>query len=108
MTEEQKYLYKLCDRINNNTRSNILYVLRPDSYLEEYLSSEQANWVKKSWSDSIVYIPRYDKEYRIIRASENARGYKPKHVIIDSRIPLSLIRNVVEPGLMVCASCHYF
>lgn len=107
MTSKQKYLIKLCDRINNKG-SNILYCSWPDSYIEEYLSSEHAEWIQKSWNKDIVYIPRYNKGYQIIRANDNIRGYKPKHVLIDSRIPLDVICTIIEPSLLTCASCYYF
>ncbi len=104
--EIKKYLSEMCNRINN--RHGIIAILKLDDYVTSFLDSEHAEWIRKKYNSGTVYIPRFDAKYEIVTISEGFRGYKPKMVIIDSRLSFDVLQCIIEPCLICCAQCNYF
>lgn len=108
--EVKEYLHKLCDRINQrNANDNVIYIKSSDEYIKQFLESEHAQYMeKRACGYGTVYLPRYNANFKLVLCGDNARGYKPRKVLIDSRLPIDLIQCIVEPSLIVCSQCGWF
>lgn len=113
--EEVKTMYLLSSEIYYNNRKNKWTYKHPSNTMfvsshntpkiEEYIQKHNGTWIRKSRVTGGEFSLPNGDIYRIVSASDNARGHKPYKVIVDRDIDINILKNVVIP---CCTHCCYF
>lgn len=92
---------------SNQIVRNIIWVSAFDDIVKNYLVSRGAKCLCKSYTSPIYEID--GEQWIVIRASNNARGYRSYKSIIDSRIDIKQLYVIVNPSCnLYCCDVSYF
>lgn len=93
---------------SNQTVRKILYCLKEDEKVLNYIKSLGGVYNKRSYDRSTFVLPN-GEEYIILKPSNNTRGYRAYKTIIDDRLPIENIQCFVLPYCsFYCCSLEIF
>lgn len=111
--EDSSFLSLMISHYNNRQvrdkhyGKNIIWVYRLDNKVLNYLTDIDAH-ITDSYHRELQCIIQQEK-WKVVIASPNSRGYRTSKAIIDSRIPIEHLKNIVHPSCMsFCYSVSYF
>ena len=83
--------------------SNIVFMRnRRDTKLDDYINNHGGRWIHRGgiW----CFTLSNGLMYKVVHAGDNARGYRPCRVIIDSEIDYDILQKVISP---MCVCCRH-
>lgn len=91
MTEE------LINDLKNREQYGIMFVYRLDNVVEDYINSNGGIFIRHDYNEWQFYLHNILFITKVV--SDYCRGYRPKAVIVDSRLADNLVYNILYPQI---------
>lgn len=87
----------------NQVVAKIIWIKEFDEKVKKYLESISAEWCDRN------KVQINGEFYRVLKASDHARGYRSYEAIIDDRIDDEIMRTIVMPTMdLYCRKAEVF